>query len=110
MTYDPDRHHRRSVRLADYDYAQAGAYFITICAHQRESHFGEISDGAVQLNELGRIVDEEWARSSEIRSEIELDTWVVMPNHLHGIVFITGMIGIQTPELLKRVSGPRTIR
>ncbi len=90
MKYDPDRHHRRSVRLKGYDYAQPGAYFITICTQNRECLFGEIVDGEMHLNEFGEIVRAEWFRSAEIRAEIELhpNEFVVMPNHVHGIVWI----------------------
>jgi putative transposase len=88
MKYDPDKHHRGSIRLKGYDYAQAGAYFITICANERECLFGEIVDGAMHLSEIGNVVEEEWLRSPKIRREIELDEWVIMPNHLHGIIII----------------------
>ncbi len=91
MTYDPDRHHRHSIRLRGYDYTQAGAYFVTLCAQRRECLFGTITAGEMVLNELGQIVHEEWKRSSEIRREIELDEFVVMPNHMHGIVWIVEM-------------------
>ncbi|CAG0961673.1 hypothetical protein ANRL3_00918 [Anaerolineae bacterium] len=93
MKYDPQKHHRRSIRLKGYDYTQAGAYFITICVHNRECLFGEIIDGEMRLNEYGQIVAEEWAKSSEIRKEIEMDEWVVMPNHIHGIVVIADSVG-----------------
>ena len=85
--YDTPR--RRSIRLRDYDYSQAGAYFVTICAYNRTCLFGEIADGEMRLNPIGEIVVEEWTKSERVRSEIELDEWIVMPNHLHGIVWIT---------------------
>jgi len=88
MKYHPDNHHRRSTRLNRYDYSQAGAYFVTICARERECLFGDIVDGEMRLNEYGTIVEAEWARSSEIRKEIEMDEFIVMPNHVHGIVMI----------------------
>jgi len=84
----PDLHHRRSIRLKEYDYSQAGAYFITICTHQREHLFGEIVDGEMKLNELGQIAHEEWHKTARIRVEIELDEFVIMPNHIHGIIMI----------------------
>ncbi len=87
--YDPDRHRRQSIRLRGYDYSGAGAYFLTICAYNREMLFGEIVDEKMALHCPGRIVADEWCRSAEIRAEIELDEWVVMPNHLHGVVLIT---------------------
>ncbi|WP_204141832.1 transposase [Halomicronema sp. CCY15110] len=89
MPYDPDHHHRRSIRLQGYNYSSAGAYFITLCTFQRQCLFGQIIDGVMQLNECGQIVFEEWLNSSSIRQEIEFDQWVIMPNHLHGIVLIT---------------------
>ncbi|PZO41984.1 MAG: hypothetical protein DCF21_17605 [Leptolyngbya sp.] len=88
MKYNPDQHHRRSIRLKGYDYSSAGAYFITICAFQRHCLFGQVVDGAMQLNEFGQMVAEEWLLSKEIRQEIDFDEWVIMPNHLHGIVLI----------------------
>jgi REP element-mobilizing transposase RayT len=90
MRYDPDRHHRRSIRLRGYDYRQPGAYFVTIVTQDRACLFGEVVGEEMHLNELGKIVWEEWFRSAEIRQEIELlpDEFVVMPNHVHGIVWI----------------------
>ena len=90
MRYDPGKHHRRSIRLKGYDYSQAGAYFVTICTYDRVCLFGEIVDGEMVLNDSGRIVVNEWARTAQIRDEIELDEFVVMPNHVHGIIWIVG--------------------
>ena len=85
-----NQYHRRSIRLKDYDYAQAGVYFVTLCTYQRESLFGDIDGaGKLTLSVMGQIVEEEWQRSALIRKEIELDAFVVMPNHVHGIVVIT---------------------
>ena len=78
------------MRLKGYDYGSAGAYFITICAHNQERLFGEIIRGKMKLNQFGEIVHNEWERSQHIREEIELDQFVVMPNHIHGIVIIIG--------------------
>ena len=88
MKYDPDRYHRRSLRLPGYDYSQPGAYFVTICVAQRQCLFGDMLDGQMVLNQYGMVVADEWQKSSVIRQEIELDAWVVMPNHFHGIVMI----------------------
>lgn len=88
MRRDPDRYRRRSTRLAGFDYSQPGAYFITICAHQRGCLFGEMEGDQVRLSAIGAIVAEEWARSAAIRQEIELDAFVIMPNHIHAIVII----------------------
>ena len=86
MKFDPDLHHRRSIRLAEYDYAYWGAFFITICTHRRERLFGEVVGDEMRLSEQGKTVREEWDRSGELRSEVSLGPFVVMPNHVHGIV------------------------
>ncbi len=88
MRYDPDRHHRRSIRLPEYDYSLGGSLFITICTHNRECLFGEVVDGEMRLNALGEIACAEWGRSAAIRRELEIDAYVLMPNHVHGIVTI----------------------
>jgi len=89
LIFDPEVHHHRSTRLPDYDYAQSGAYFVTICTQGRMCLFGEVVDGKMQLNEFGLMVQEEWLRTESIRAEVELDVFVVMPNHFHGVVVIT---------------------
>jgi hypothetical protein len=71
MTYSPHRHHRRSIRLQDYNYARAGAYFITLCTHERACLLGEVAGDEVVLSEEGAIVQEEWLCSAEIRREID---------------------------------------
>ncbi|MHB8086676.1 MAG: transposase [Anaerolineaceae bacterium] len=83
-------HHRRSIRLAGYDYASEGGYFITIVTHKRVRLFGEVVNGEVRLNEFGKIVYEEWFRTVRLRHNVELleDEFVVMPNHIHGIIWI----------------------
>jgi len=88
MSYNPERHHRRSMRLSGHDYSSAGFYFITTCVHQRQCLFGDIAAGQMQLNELGKIVDHEWQRSQQIRPEFKFHEWVVMPNHFHAIIEI----------------------
>jgi REP element-mobilizing transposase RayT len=95
MKFDPRKHQRRSIRLKGYDYAQPGAYFVTLCAWQREDLFGAVVNGEMHLNPLGQIVHDEWLRSMGIRQEIRLyeDEFVVMPNHLHGIVCIVDTVG-----------------
>lgn len=88
MKYDPAKHHRRSIRLQGYDYSQAGAYFITICTWQRECLFGEITDGEMQLNRWGEIVHLHWQNLPKYHHHLELDEFVIMPNHLHGIIVL----------------------
>ena len=79
---------RKSIRLPGYDYSTEGSYFITIVTKDRRHLFGEVVNGEVVLNGYGSIVEEEWARSAAIRKEIELDEYVIMPNHFHAIVHI----------------------
>jgi putative transposase len=96
MTIRPEARRRRSIRLQDYDYALAGAYFITMVTQNRKCLFGEIVDGEIKLNDCGQTVQDEWEKSAQIREEIELDAFVVMPNHVHGIVVITARAGRAT--------------
>jgi putative transposase len=81
---------RRSIRLADYDYSQVGAYFVTLSVHDPACLFGEVVDGVMCLSELGQIVTSHWLRSPDNRPQVVLDEFVVMPNHFHAIVAIEG--------------------
>jgi len=90
MTYNPAKHHRRSIRLKGYDYSQAGLYFITICTQNRACLFGRIENGVMILNEYGQIAYNEWMKTTEIRNNVELCDFVVMPNHIHGIIRLLG--------------------
>ncbi|MEW6595762.1 MAG: transposase [Thermodesulfobacteriota bacterium] len=89
MKYDPVIHHRRSIRLQGYDYSRAGAYFVTICTQERQCLFGKIVDGEMRLNDLGRVVADSWEWLARQYDHAELDEWVIMPNHMHGIIVIT---------------------
>lgn len=82
----PHRHHRRSTRLLGYDYSAAASYFVTLCTEGRDPLFGRVVRGAMELNELGAIVEVVWERTPEVRPTLGMDVVVVMPNHLHGIV------------------------
>ncbi len=88
MNYNPELHHRRSIRLKGYDYSAAGAYFITICTHEREQLFGNILDRTMVLNELGHIAQFDWQKLARHHSNLIVDRSVVMPNHLHGIILL----------------------
>lgn len=88
MAYDPDKHHRRSIRLEEHDYAQPGANFVTICTRDRECLFGHVANGEVRLNDAAEIVREQWLRTAQMRPNVELDAFVIMPNHVHGIIVI----------------------
>ena len=84
--FDPHRHHRQSIRLKGWDYSGAGYYFVTICTHGRENIFGEMVDGVMVLSALGEIVREEWLKTAVLREYVVLGTFIIMPNHLHGIL------------------------
>lgn len=86
--YNPQKHHRRSIRLQGYDYSQEGLYFITICCQDRTHLFGEIVDGKMILNSYGEIAQKEWQNTSAIRDNVILHEFVVMPNHFHSIIEI----------------------
>ena len=93
MTYSPDIHHRRSIRLRGYDYAAFGTYFVTLCAHQRECLFGSIADGESCLNDAGLVMERLWLKLPERFPDVVLDEYVVMPNHFHGIIVISDRRG-----------------
>ncbi|MEK7747595.1 MAG: transposase [Nitrospirota bacterium] len=80
--------HRHSIRLRGYDYTQAGAYFVTICTQDRKCLLGDIMNEEMQLNDAGRIMANTWAWLATQYAYVELDAWIVMPNHLHGIIVI----------------------
>ena len=89
----------KSTRLENYDYAQNGLYFVTICAKERECFFGNVENGKMILNGVGEIVQEELLKTPIIRSNIFLDQWVIMPNHLHAIIEIINPIpSVETPR------------
>lgn len=89
MTLYKDKYRIESIRLQGYDYSQPGAYFITIVTHNRQCSFGNIIDDEMMLNEFGVLVKNEWLKTGIIRPNIVIDAFVVMPNHLHGIIIIT---------------------
>ncbi len=86
MTYDPNIHHRCSSRLKGYDYSQPGSYFVTICTQNQQPFLGKILDKKVVLNPIGKIVYKNWILIPKYFSDLKLDEFVVMPNHIHGIL------------------------
>ena len=86
MPYNPQIHHRRSVRLQGYDYSQAGLYFITICCHNRECLFGDITEGEMVLNDAGKIAVECWMEIPKHFPNAVLHEHIIMPNHIHGVI------------------------
>ena len=90
MTYNSEIHHRRSIRLKDYDYSRVGAYFVTVCAKDRSCLFGEIKNGTARLNEYGEIIMKCCHEIPDHFPHVRTDDFIVMPNHIHVIVFIVG--------------------
>lgn len=90
MRYDPAEHHRRSLRLKGYDYSQPGAYFVTVVTQGHACLFGEVVDGRMWLNCAGQMVQAVWNEIPTHYPGIAVDAFVVMPNHIHGIVILVG--------------------
>ena len=86
----PPSYERRSIRLLHFDYSRTGAYFVTICTRDRMCLFGDIVDGEMLLNDFGRVAHEVWERIPAHFAMVETDAWIVMPNHVHGVIFIAG--------------------
>ena len=86
--FDPQKHHRRSIRLKGYDYAQEGAYYVTIVTWRREFLFGEIVNGEIMLSRYGEIVQKWWEEIPVHFANVETGAFVIMPNHVHGIIYI----------------------
>ncbi|MGF1513455.1 MAG: transposase [Elainellaceae cyanobacterium] len=99
MKYDPKKHHRRSIRLKGYDYASAGAYFITICAYQRKRLFGQVVNGEMELNLIGRTARGHWMKLPKHHRHLHLDEFIIMPDHMHGILILDhGISGMDLPS------------
>jgi putative transposase len=87
-TYDQNKHHRRSIRLRGYDYSQPGAYYVTITTRHRACLFGDVVNGAMRLNDGGRVAKQCWMAIPDHFPHTTLDAYVIMPNHVHGIIVI----------------------
>lgn len=90
MKFNPEKRHRKSTRLKNYDYSSSGAYFVTICIFQRECIFGEIINGEMILSSSGERTLEVWEGLPSRFPTIELDAVIIMPNHVHGVICLTG--------------------
>ena len=104
QAYDPEKHHRRSIRLEGYDYSRLGAYFVTMCVKNKENSLGEIIDGEVLLSEIGKISEKCWNEIPMHYPCVQLDKYVIMPNHIHGIIIIIDDVGAEDFQPLR----PRT--
>ncbi len=93
MPYNPDKHHRRSIRLKGYDYSKAGLYFITICCQDRSCRFGHVDNDEMVLNEFGHIAYNEWCNLPKRFANFDLDVFQIMPNHMHGIIALNDTVG-----------------
>ena len=105
MTLFKDKYRIESARLPGYDYSSPGLYFVTICTKNRVCYFGDVVNGKMELSPMGEIVADEWQKTSDIRANVQLDEWIVMPNHLHGIIWIT-----HTVETFRRGGTVETFR
>ena len=99
--------HRRTIRLREYDYRQGGGYFVTVCAHGGERWFCDVLDGEIVINDAGQMVEDSWYDLPERFSTVELDAFVVMPNHIHGIILINDGDGIVGAGLVPARGHPR---
>ena len=99
MSYNPQFHHRRSIRIKGYDYTQPGGYFVTLVTQERACLFGEVVNSEIHLSPLGQVVGDEWMRLTKRFPNVELDEFVVMPNHLHGIVVLIDPAGRGTGDI-----------
>jgi hypothetical protein len=90
MKYNVERYKRQSLRLKGYDYTKSGAYYVTICTQKRQCLLGTIHDGKMVLNHAGELVQKIWNDLSKKCPEMVIDEYIIMPNHVHGIIFIVG--------------------
>jgi len=108
--FDPERHHRRSIRMMGYDYHQEGAYFVTVCTQDRSFLFGKVVHGEMRLNDAGKMVHDIWNDLPAFYPGVETDAFIVMPNHIHGIIILVGADPRVCPNAGPRAypdSGPR---
>ena len=106
--YDPERHHRRSIRKRNHDYTSPGLYFVTFCTKDRKPWFGDLVDGKVFLNANGRIAYEHWYRMPGHHGHVNAHTFTIMPDHVHGVIELTDRPARKgvPPSLGQRPLGP----
>ncbi|MGB3239569.1 MAG: transposase [Geitlerinemataceae cyanobacterium] len=116
MKYDPNKHHRRSIRLPGYDYSQPGSYFVTICLNvmgkdlQDLPRLGKISDGKIIPNEPGKMVEQIWYELPSFYPGVALDTFILMPDHIHGVIVLTGEGTMTLSEVVHRFKSLTTTK
>jgi putative transposase len=96
---DVSKHHRRSIRLRGYDYAQSGAYFVTIVTSDRAYLFGEVANGEMRLNDRGGLIHSVWDELPDHYPSVECDAFIVMPNHVHGIILLVDRSGVELNDV-----------
>jgi len=94
--YNPEKHHRRTVRLKNHNYND-GFYFVTVCCENRACIFGKIKNGIMTLNDYGKIAQDEWSKTADLRNNVKLHKFIIMPNHIHAIIEITKTISTAIP-------------
>lgn len=109
MSSQPGRYHRKRMRAPNYDYANPGLYFVTICTRHMDHRFGTVQSGAVELNAAGDLVDTIWSAIPERHAGVDLDAWIVMPNHLHGILVLGTVPDGAVPTLGAVVGGFKSL-
>lgn len=106
MPFNPEIHHRKSIRLRGYDYSQNGAYFVTVCVNKKLELFGNIVDGGIVLNTTGKMIGEIWKKLPEKFDGVFLDEYCVMPNHFHGILVIDDKTGNTSKNMGENMVSP----
>jgi len=97
--YNPEIHHRHSIRLPEYDYSNPGTYFVTICTHEKKCLFGSVTDDCMVKNNIGELIEKVWMELQKRFPTIKTDEFIVMPNHVHGIIWITEKSSNGSPTL-----------
>jgi putative transposase len=106
MNYTQTKYNRRSIRLKEFDYSQSGSYFVTVCTRNRVCLFGGIEDENMVLNQVGRMIEEKWNRIPHHFNHVKLDAFQIMPNHIHGIIFINNeCVGAKHSGLIDNKAG-----
>jgi len=109
-----NKYRTTSLRVQGHDYSQNGAYFITICTKDKENYFGKIKNGKKILSDIGSMVNNEWEKTAEIRKNVILDEYVIMPNHFHAMIFINNNVethcnaSLQDDKKYKNKFGPQS--
>ncbi len=110
MTLYKNKYRIESPRCQSWDYTSNGYYFVTICTHNRQYFFGDVVKDKMQLSAVGEIVAEEWQKTAQLRSYIALDEWIVMPNHLHGIIIINNQPLQPVIDMFRRNISTRMVK